>query len=224
MQNDQIKKGLSGTQKTGFVLLLVFGILAISLGLLQLRNTIYNPFVIKAGGQGLAAEGLLDEETRLQTIDTDHDGLNDYEELNFYETSPYLPDTDSDGIEDKVEIEQGTDPLCPAGQACEESTFLEKEIEPITSPLGEKAATAEELLGSSLLGDENISDLTGLQLLLQDPDQLRQMLLLTGKISEEELAKVDDETLLKLVNDLLEQQADSSLSALQAEEETGPGN
>ena len=39
----------------------------------------------------------LDETIRLQRIDTDRDTITDYQELNFYSTSPYLPDTDSDG-------------------------------------------------------------------------------------------------------------------------------
>jgi hypothetical protein len=51
-------------------------------------------------------------------LDTDHDGLSDYAELNIYHTSPYLADTDSDGVPDAIEIAQGTDPNCPKGQNC----------------------------------------------------------------------------------------------------------
>ncbi|MFA6551789.1 MAG: hypothetical protein WCV41_04660, partial [Patescibacteria group bacterium] len=54
----------------------------------------------------------------LRTQDTDKDGLSDYDELYFYNTSPYLEDTDSDGIADKTEIEKGQDPNCPLGQEC----------------------------------------------------------------------------------------------------------
>lgn len=50
--------------------------------------------------------------------DTDRDGLSDYAELNIYHTSPYLADTDSDGIPDAIEIAQGSDPNCPKGQTC----------------------------------------------------------------------------------------------------------
>lgn len=50
--------------------------------------------------------------------DTDRDGLSDYAELNLYRTSPYLADTDSDGVPDAIEIAQGTDPNCPTGQNC----------------------------------------------------------------------------------------------------------
>ena len=100
MDNQQPNSGLNSTQKTGFVLLLVFGIMAVGLGFLQMRNNIYNPFAISIFQDESNIDSLLDEQTRLQMIDTDHDGINDWEELNFYETSPYLPDTDSDGAGD----------------------------------------------------------------------------------------------------------------------------
>lgn len=54
----------------------------------------------------------------LQTKDTDNDGLVDYLETNKYKTSPYLPDSDGDGITDGNEVTQGTDPNCPEGQIC----------------------------------------------------------------------------------------------------------
>ena len=44
--------------------------------------------------------------------------MNDYVELYNSRTSPYLRDSDSDGIDDKAEIDQGTDPNCPKGQDC----------------------------------------------------------------------------------------------------------
>ncbi len=43
-------------------------------------------------------------------MDTDEDGLNDYEELYTYQTIPTNKDTDGDGVEDGWEIENGTDP------------------------------------------------------------------------------------------------------------------
>jgi parallel beta-helix repeat protein len=44
-------------------------------------------------------------------IDSDGDGLTDYDEENIYRTDPENPDTDSDGIGDGEEIENGTNPL-----------------------------------------------------------------------------------------------------------------
>src|SRR3989338_8866441 len=143
---------LSKQQKTGFVLLLVFGVLAIGLGLLQMRNTIYSPFVVRADDDASpSVSAFFDENTRLQQIDTDQDGLNDYEEMNFYGTSAYLPDTDSDGIEDKTEIEEGTDPLCPESEQCPLQT--ETPPSPTTTPntgLGASVQTPMDILGSAV--------------------------------------------------------------------------
>ena len=44
-------------------------------------------------------------------VDTDNDGISDYDEVNLYGTDPNNPDTDGDGISDYDEILQGTDPL-----------------------------------------------------------------------------------------------------------------
>ena len=43
--------------------------------------------------------------------DTDEDGLNDYEEIYVYNTSPVSEDTDLDGMTDGTEIAAGLDPL-----------------------------------------------------------------------------------------------------------------
>jgi len=56
------------------------------------------------------------EESELGTspydVDTDVDGLTDYEEVRVYTTSPLRPDTDDDGLGDYFEITKyGTDPV-----------------------------------------------------------------------------------------------------------------
>jgi outer membrane protein OmpA-like peptidoglycan-associated protein/opacity protein-like surface antigen len=45
--------------------------------------------------------------------DTDDDGLNDFEEVRTYKTNPNNPDTDSDGLKDGSEIARKTDPKNP---------------------------------------------------------------------------------------------------------------
>lgn len=52
----------------------------------------------------------LDEET-LRSLDTDSDGLNDWEEMNEYNTDPLTADSDGDGLSDGEEVnEYNTDP------------------------------------------------------------------------------------------------------------------
>lgn len=64
-------------------------------------------------------DGLSDQEeavlgTNPHDPDTDHDGLNDYEEVKIYHTDPKNPDTDGDGFLDGQEVKAGFDPNNPA--------------------------------------------------------------------------------------------------------------
>lgn len=204
MDNNQAQKGLTRTQKTGFVLLLFFGVLALGLGVLQMRNAIYNPFAINLSQADYdTSQFLQSEEARLQNIDTDRDGLNDWEEMFFYGTSPYLPDTDSDGLDDKTEIEQGTDPLCPEGEVC---AALEEPVDEgeasMLSPLQEQSPDLLQVIGAGAVGadEQTVNDLFAM---FSDPQTLRQILLNTGEISAEELSQIDDQTLMAAVQELL---------------------
>ena len=208
MQDQFSKQGLSKAQKTGFVLLLIFAILAVGLGILQMRNQIYGPFVINLTKTDQQEASLfIDEETRLQSIDTDHDGLNDYEELNFYETSPYLPDSDSDGFKDKEEIEAGTDPLCPEGEVCASASVvpLATTTPALDALLNQEVVTPLDVLNMSGLGGDSLGA-EDMQAILEDPDKLREVLIATGGITAEDLAKIDDQTLLGLAGEILQEQ------------------
>lgn len=44
------------------------------------------------------------------SIDTDKDGISDFDEVNIYKTNPELSDTDNDGVTDGIEIARGYDP------------------------------------------------------------------------------------------------------------------
>ena len=196
---------LSPEQKIGFILLLVFGILTIALGFLQMRNTIYNPFAVRYIDDS-NSQVFADEKTHLQQIDTDNDGLSDYDEMEFYKTSLYLPDTDSDGLTDKFEIDNGKDPLCAEGNICEVQITPEENIKSespilngenpmdILNQVGQVAGT-----GTGSSGNAGNVDLNSV---LNSPEALRQLLLKSGKITEEQLSKIDDATLLDLVKNI----------------------
>ncbi len=192
-------KRLTREQKVGVAMLFVFAILTAGLAFLQIRNTLVSPFVFRAS-QETDIKTLNDFQVELQNIDTDRDGINDYEELNFYTTSPYLPDTDSDGIDDKEEVRSGTDPLCPKGQSCEslESIMPSTTSSPFFSGL-------EGLQGGfTLPGGSNTEEMNKeVQNLLDNPQKIRQMLLQTGQVPEEELNKLDDATLRKILQEIL---------------------
>lgn len=55
-------------------------------------------------------ESLRKIEDFLKRADTDADNLSDYDEVNVYKTDPAKKDTDGDGFDDKVEIENGFNP------------------------------------------------------------------------------------------------------------------
>jgi len=52
----------------------------------------------------------LDNDFILDDMDTDNDGLNDYDELFVYYTNPFVNDTDNDGVTDWEEVQTGSDP------------------------------------------------------------------------------------------------------------------
>ena len=59
-----------------------------------------------------------DQIKKLKTVDTDGDGLSDYNELFAYHSSPYLFSTAGDNISDGVKVEKGENPSCPEGKSC----------------------------------------------------------------------------------------------------------
>lgn len=213
MDENSRNNSLTRIQKTGFVLLLIFGILAVGLGVLQLRNTIFGPFVINLSQLSNVPVGLFtNDEVRLQNIDTDHDGISDWDELNFYGTSPYLADTDSDGISDYDEIFiHKTDPLCAKGDVCEfkgvESSEAGGETPAMEFPTNNAGFGFLSEVAQGDIGGETAMELLGA---LTDPQQVRQMILQSGGISAEELSQIDDATLMQIVQELLAGQEPAS--------------
>ncbi|MBU0964577.1 hypothetical protein KKC06_06075 [Patescibacteria group bacterium] len=123
----------------------------------------------------------------LRDKDTDHDGLNDYDELYYHKTSPYLADSDSDRISDKIEIDEGTNPNCPQGGICNKTSD--------DSGLDNTNDLFSDLVPSQT-AQEDI-DLNNLS-----ADQLRQILIDSGT-PEESINQLDDETLLQAYNEIL---------------------
>ncbi|OGY46416.1 MAG: hypothetical protein A3A24_02340 [Candidatus Buchananbacteria bacterium RIFCSPLOWO2_01_FULL_46_12] len=109
---------------------LFLGALGIVFGIFAFKNKIQNPYIFPE--PNLAAELAGQQPTEqdllgLRQKDTDQDALSDYDELYVYHTSPYLPDSDSDGLDDTKEIARGSDPNCAIGQNC--FAFIETEAD-----------------------------------------------------------------------------------------------
>jgi hypothetical protein len=125
---------LSRQQQVVLVILVVLGVGGLVLGARSFGTNIRRPFIeqlqeyAKAGDYLTPEERARQEEQELKSKDTDGDGLNDYDELNVFNTSPYLKDTDSDGFDDQTEVFSNNDPNCPEGEDC--SQQLEEEAVP----------------------------------------------------------------------------------------------
>lgn len=119
-QGNYQAQAITTRQKLAVAFLLFFTLSMVGMAVYGMKSNLTESLTY-AGPQNKIAE--LDRtasstDEALKRRDTDHDGLSDYDEINIYHTSPFLPDTDGDGIPDGVEVKNGTNPLCPEGQTC----------------------------------------------------------------------------------------------------------
>lgn len=143
------EKTLSKSQKLLVAVLAFFAVLIVVFQFFNLANSLNKPFAAnpvsepKKSVDELCPNGQCGTDPEyLRQLDTDQDGLSDYEELNIHFTSPYLADSDSDGYSDKHEVDSGKDPNCPAGQDCYGETASSPD-QPISGALQETDASDE---------------------------------------------------------------------------------
>lgn len=161
--------------------LVVIGLAALILGFFHILNQIRSPFAVDRALDEVATVSDA-EEQRLKELDTDEDGLSDFDELTLTSTSPYLKDSDSDGKDDQAELLVGQDPNCPAGQVC---GLAVTGLATNSNAAGNVNATLPGLLGTSVT-----------------TDSLRQTLKEAGAPAYI-VDNTDDATLLKLYEDVL---------------------
>ena len=204
MLQKQKQNTLSGEQKVGFTLLLVFALLALSLGFLQIRNTLYKSFAVHEVVP-FDIKDQIDTMDALRFRDTDQDGLTDFDELYLYNTSRYLDDSDSDGILDGQEILLGNNPLCPEGEDCG------VDISEDSQEVGAESGINIPKPSLTIAGIDADEELVDLRLIFNDPEKIRLLLIESG-IGEDELNNFTDEMLLestKSYRETAEQGADT---------------
>lgn len=129
--------------------------------------------------------------------DSDSDGVNDFDEQFVYKTSPYLSDSDSDGITDGNEIASGSDPACAAGSIC-------------VAVLNTNAVTTTNVATAGLNANSAASVLASLSDL--PPAELRTQLQTMG-VSQSVLDSIPDEELVATYQDALESYTNNPAAA-----------
>lgn len=109
-------------EKTIIGALLFVGMTTLIFGFMSINKSIYAPFNQERNFHIKTPDELEQERMqKLKEADSDKDTINDYEELYVFRTSPFLEDSDSDGILDGREIATGTDPTCAQGKTCRQA-------------------------------------------------------------------------------------------------------
>ena len=196
--------------KIGFF---VFAVCAIVFGFIRVGQNIR---LSLAGSEQAGTDTQLNindavfDEVKQRVLDTDEDGLKDWDELNTYGTSPYLADTDSDGTNDAQEVEAGEDPTCAAGRTCGSSFLDTAELGGIGTQQPQDSTGASELEGAFAEPGDAISDesASALDALREggdvSADDIRALLRDAG-VSEQELEAATDKDLLDLFSEVLKQ-------------------
>ena len=176
----------------------VIGLGVLLIGFFQIKAGLMVPYSTNfqnsdnnsAPAAKVEAVDLQDEDPQLlKQKDTDADGINDFEELYVYETSPYLADSDSDGETDFTEISNNENPNCPVGQNC----FLGT-VPALSGEAGALSGTSGVAVAASQNPALNVT-----------ADELRSIIVQSGKATKEQLAEIDDQTLLDLYQDMLKE-------------------
>lgn len=191
MPDDQpITDELPQRHRAGAWVVLLMGIIGLAIGVSQWRGSFGTVFAKRTDAFKTPSELEAQRLEEMKSKDTDGDGLNDYEESKVYQTSSYLADSDSDGIDDKTELASGNDPNCPIGKSC---GALMGALEAQTSF---SASSSAELAAQEQAVME--------QLLNPTPEQIRQLMIQAG-VDPKTLQEIDDATLLELYRQSLEE-------------------
>lgn len=200
---------LSAEQKAAFVIVMFLGLGGVILGFKSFGANLSRPFDLQlasavANSNGefmLSSEREAAEIEAQKTRDTDEDGLNDYDELYIFKTSPYLVDSDSDGFTDDQEVFSGNDPNCPKGKTCRgvvaaQEGAGETSVNPddlLRGPLPENPLTKSSLGsldGIEFTSEQQVIDFFGSMTI----QQIREALTTAG-VPQETLDALDDEAL-----------------------------
>lgn len=189
---------LTREQKAGFVFVIICGFCALILGGQYLWTHMAAPFAVNYTGPkfltGSEAEAEKIAEQRKQ--DSDTDTVNDYDELYIYKTSPYLADSDSDGLLDGAEIAAGQDPNCAKGASCASASNEDVLMDSGSAALDAQAA---ELAARQAQIDSALNDLYN-----KSPAEIRKLLVESGA-DQVQVDAMSDEEVSVMYQQILDQ-------------------
>ncbi len=203
----------------GIILFVLIGASALVLGVLNTNKDILGPMRIDPNSSAQADASISGQQNidALKKKDTDGDGLSDYDELYVYHTSPYIKDSDSDGVPDGVEVKNGTDPNCPQGKDCGTPA-------PVTlPPVADNADPANVNINMPSLNDvapdtntapASTPDANAPAATPLTATQIRALLKQQG-VGDNILGSIDDKTLMDLYNQSLSDAAQNNSSTNQ---------
>ena len=204
-----IFNGLGKGRTIALAVLAFFAVIVFVFGIINIQKGIYSPFAPKTSVKDKDSGSDLEKfcpsgncsdlsDADLQSKDTDADVLSDYDELNFYKTSPYLEDSDSDGFSDKEEIDNNKNPNCPAGRDCDNDVLFNEDAQ-LVNPGTANNIDLEELNKQIIPSNAQISDLGSEEM---SADDLRKLLIEAG-MEKALLDQISDKDLMESFSEAL---------------------
>jgi hypothetical protein len=199
---------LAKEQKLALVLIAVLAGSALGFSLYRVKAMIREPFLVETSSLedakrliGLSTEEQIAQQKRM---DTDGDGLSNWDEENLYKTNPYLRDTCGDGLADNVRV------ITRRGLGCLQTRSDGLDLSGVTatsSDIYDLPGQDQQVPGEGADSQSNSLELQAVQqinqaMLPRDPAAIREVL--KDKIGQEELDKITDEELLLLYDGALE--------------------
>jgi hypothetical protein len=199
------KPVFSREQKMGLYLVAGIGGLSFLFGFFYMGGHIVSALGSEFEGDLLLTQEQEQEQeiAKLRASDTDSDGISDYDELYTYKTSPYLADSDGDGVDDLVELQAGNDPNCKTGELCTSLLVNSDEIndsaltEGLIEGTFDLISNTEEQTDIIGPGGDIAESIRGLS-----ATQIRQVLI-EGGFNAEELAGFTDEQIIEIYAEII---------------------
>ncbi len=208
---------LEQKQKAFFAIFVLFSCMALVFSYISVKEGISAPFRVSVKEASKNVELLKDQaqeqEALAKRIDSDGDGLSDWDEQNVYKSSPYLWSTAGDGVPDNIKIAMGENPLCKLGEPCTAQSMkfdLPTDSFPLMDVSGQP--NVNDQLSSILMGENQVgenfrgaAEEAGVEFDLdaipRDPALLRQALMQTGKVDQAKMDSLSDEELLRFFDE-----------------------